>query len=365
MEQDDQAEVQVNLSLPAGVSEDQILKAVAKSGYPLQTVVSHKLRQVEHVQQQLEWGFLDRTTGDMRALDILATINLADDDPNKFRVRAGVALIIECKRSDLPYIFFTESTSPYGNFPHVAGLKSEQIEVKTDDDRSTWSLRVLHVLGLDRHKFTLGPASCATFSKCERKSQDIVLSGSDPYQSIVLPLRSAVDHYRGALTPTSTAHYFDAQIVIALSVIDAPMLSAVVSDDGTTTLQNVQWQRLWRNEPDAASPGYEYGETSAIDIVHVDYLQVYLEKHLLPFSREFAQRAHAHHEELASSKAFISGMGRDFWTNLYERLEPQKVSLPMTDRPVGENLVLSLARLARDAAKIKIENVRLRRDRHL
>ncbi|HUW88240.1 MAG TPA: hypothetical protein VMW30_07700 [Candidatus Paceibacterota bacterium] len=364
MKQDDQAEVQASLSLPAGVSEDQILKAVAKSGYPLQTVVSHKLRQVERVQQQPEWGFLDRTTGDMRALDILATINLADDNPNKFRVRAGVALLIECKRSDLPYVFFTESESPYGNFPHVSGLKSELLVVKTDDDRSTWNLPILFTLGLDRHKFILSPSSCVTFSRCERKGQDIVLSGSDPYQSIVLPLRSAVDHYRSALTPPSTAHYFDAQLVVALSVIDAPMLSAVVSDDGTTTLQNVQWQRLWRNEPDAATPSYEHGETSAIDIVHVDYLEEYLESHLLPFSREFAQRAHAHHEELASSKAFIRGMGQDSWTNLHERLEPQKVSLPMTDRKVQENLVLSVARLARDGAKIKKENVRLRRNRH-
>ena len=351
-----------SLVLPPGVSEHQVVRAVNQSGYPLQSVVSHKLRQLNNLGLQPEWGYRDRTTGEMRALDLLAVVDFSGEDLNRFRVRPAAALLIECKKAELPYIFFAEDQAPYGQFPHVAGLKSESITFKTDDDRSTWSLPILEALDLRHHAFVREPAACSTFSRCERKGKDIILSGSDPYQSVVLPLRSATDYYRKSLVPIHTPYYFDAHIVLAVCVIDAPMLAATIASDGSHLLKNVQWQRLWRNEPEPDSFKAQFGQTSAIDIVHVDFLDEYLTGHVLPFAEEFAQRSHEHAEELATGLAFASGMGEDSFSNLATRMEPRKLSVRMPE-VVETSTGKALLSLGRSVFVTELANMKRRRKR--
>lgn len=354
------------LVLPPGVTKEQVYQAISHSGYPLQTVVSHRLRAIEGISSQSEWGFLDRTTGEMRALDLLCIADLSDDNPNKYRVRPAVAALIECKRSDLPYVFFSEANTPFGHYPVVAGLPSETVDFKTDDDRSTWCYPILEALGLSRHEFIRAPKSCTTLSKCERKGKDLVLSGSDSYQSIVLPLRSALQHYQTSITPTHTPYYFDAQLVVAVVVLDAPMVAANVTDTGEFTVENVPWQRLWRNEPGSgAGIAREHGQTSAIDFVHIDFLEDYFKKHLLPFGREFAELAHSHAEELASGKAFAHGMGGDPFTDLATRMQPRAMPLPPPGEIIPKSVPRNLIILVKDLANITRSNLVLRaRRRH-
>ncbi|GAB2590948.1 hypothetical protein [Microlunatus antarcticus] len=362
MSDENAEETDAELTLPAGITAAQVNQAILRSGYPLQTVVTHKVSAIDGLVSKSEWGFRDRFSGEMRAIDLQCFVDLSDGDPNRYRVRPGVAALIECKRSELPYVFFSEATVPFGNFPVVAGLRSDDLEFKTDDDRSTWALPILQSFDLTWHDFVRSAASCTTLSKCERsKGKDLVLSGSDAYQSLVMPLRSAVEHYCSSIKPTNQPYYFDAHLVLGIAVLDAPMLAATIGSDGQLALSNVQWQRLWRNEPVSGTEfAREHGETSAIDIVHVDFLDEYLQSHLLPFGRAFAELAQTHAEELASGRAFARGMGENSFTGIAERMEPRSAPLPPPPVRVTHSAPRASINLAVDLVKLVRSNLRTR-----
>jgi len=94
----------------AGISEDQIVSAVQKSGYPLQVSVSEMLRakassQGSRFLVQEEWSYADDDTKGLRSIDLRADLILHSYDPQP-RVRPQLNLLIECKQSQLPYVFF-------------------------------------------------------------------------------------------------------------------------------------------------------------------------------------------------------------------------------------------------------------------
>lgn len=92
--------------LAAGVNEADVLGAITKSGYPLQNIVADycekgAFRTVE------EWSYLDKDSGQLRTIDVKAEKPLFDSKEGaKIRVRPGLVLLIECKQSQLPYVFF-------------------------------------------------------------------------------------------------------------------------------------------------------------------------------------------------------------------------------------------------------------------
>ena len=109
--------------LSKGVSVDAVQAAIDKSGCPLQTVLGNLLRDDFAVQD--EWSFLDRDTKELRAIDLHAGKELFDrtrlnESP---RVRPSINLLVECKQSELPYVFFL-SPKPYWTpeFPLISGL---------------------------------------------------------------------------------------------------------------------------------------------------------------------------------------------------------------------------------------------------
>jgi hypothetical protein len=313
-----------SLLLP-GLTWGQLRTAARKSGYPLQTTVSRVLQGRFRIQS--EWGFFDRVTQEMRSIDLKARLELCDSDiVNSTRARPTLDLLIECKQAELPYVFFDHEEKIIEDFPQVSGLRSGNIRLWTDDDESTWELPVLHTLDLGLHPFVIDPPGCSTFSKCARKGADIQLSGTDAYHGLVLPIRSAVQHAVQANAPVATAHYFDATLVLGLAVLDAPMIAVHSGANGDPSLAQVSWRRVWRHEPRLDAAGRRHGETSAIDIVHIDFLEDYLQSHLIPFAEEYALRVLRHDEELAEGQGFASGMGNDSFIRLEERLQPRTVT---------------------------------------
>ena len=101
--------------LGGGVTEEKLNIAVLKSGYPLQTRVAIALKDNFFVQE--EWSFIDNQTDEVRTIDLLAEKHLFDKQ-QKVRVRPILNLIIECKQSELPYIFFlANEVRTLPNFP--------------------------------------------------------------------------------------------------------------------------------------------------------------------------------------------------------------------------------------------------------
>ena len=300
---------------------EQVEHAISRSGYPLQTALSELLR--EDFQVLPEWGYRDRFSDQLRTLDMLAIHGLYPDDvASQPRTRPSLALLIECKRSDLPYVFFAEPAyrSHKYEFPRISGLESNDITITTDGDLPTWTYTVAYALGLSEAEFITNVGSCSTFSKCVRKGPDLELSGSEPYQGIVLPLMSAMEYFQQVSTPTHHPHYFDAYLAMAVAVIDGPMTSYDIKN---SILESVSWCRVFRNEPGPDSPVHAHlGALSMIDIVHRQYFQTYLLEHLLPFAKLFAGAVMRHDVELAEGRAFVSGYGFENLANLERRMQP-------------------------------------------
>ncbi|HKO36395.1 MAG TPA: hypothetical protein VJV21_07945 [Pyrinomonadaceae bacterium] len=265
-------------ALPSEIDETVVAEAIAASGYPLQlrvaSFLSSRFKLVE------EWAFKDRTTGELRSLDLYATMQLSDTGV----VRPGLTLLIECKRSRLPYVFFRTATPPeIQSFPAIHGLRAETLT--THAPNAQMQMPIGHLLGLGAEPFaTKGPDFCATFSKCARKGKDVELSGVDAFNNIVLPLVSALRYDADHRRLSQPQPMYFPTVTLAICVLQAPMLlTEVVS--GYRVLH--PWVRIIREEAAIGNPREQY----AIDVVHVDFLDKFLSEHLLPFVEVFRERA--------------------------------------------------------------------------
>lgn len=321
--------------LPSGLSHADLVRAVSQSGFPLQTIVARMLRQSDaRMGVTEEWSYLDPETQKARTIDILATLDLYDFVAEQQRVEPTLNALIECKQSEMPYLFFLTDEEPWiPNFPSVAGLVDQVITISTDDDTSTWSLDVLHAFELDRHPFMRAPAFAFSFSKSSRKGKKIELTGSDAYDGLMQPLLKAVQHYHVAEAPTDIAVYFRAHLVVAIAVLDAPMITVRVAE-GEQRLAFEPWVRVVRRvtqEPHRLHSHHVF----AIDVLHKDFVGTYLTRHLRPFAESFRDAVNRHQAELATCKAFASGMGANSRTGRESRLRPPRKRSRIAKPPMG------------------------------
>jgi hypothetical protein len=171
-----------------------------KSGFPLQLAIAADLRrkfgswELEHLVQE-EWSYVDRDEGKLRPADIHATVIPKKDGRKKHpRVRPDLVLIIECRQSRLPYVFF-EAPNPMIalEFPVIAGLRTNSIQLKTDRTRDTWSMEARVCLGLFQSAFvSVAPAYCHTFDRLAR-GKGFELSGIG-FNDLIPPLIKAIEH---------------------------------------------------------------------------------------------------------------------------------------------------------------------------
>jgi len=270
--------------LPQGLPEERLREAVARSGYPLQSVVAAELQKTFAVTE--EWGFPDRTTHEHRTLDIFAFKKLPEENRGGLLVAPSVALLIECKQSALPYVFFRSVVTEWGSrtrdFPTITGLQRLEIHAGDRTRETTPS----ECLGLSAEPFVAaGPPVCASLAAAAgggtRKEdkggankgegedaahhgKNIRLTGSEAYNSTLLPLIGATEHlrdyYRSATGPLHPT------VAFAVCVLDAPM---VLSDGGPQefALLMVPWVRVVRQEKIKHSQGYLHRQ-HVIDFVH-------------------------------------------------------------------------------------------------
>jgi len=314
--------------LGAGVDERDLAAAIEHSGYPLQTVTANSLRSSFAVQD--EWAYIDRDTREPRAIDIFAQRHLFNVETEQPRVRPMLNLLIECKQSDLPYIFFLSPTPPMLlEFPIVAGLAQDQIRLTTDDSAATWYFLPIHLLGLEAHRFLRDPMYCYTFSKCVRKGKELELSGSESYNSLVLPIIKALSHFQDAEEPPKTAGCFDAHLVLGIAVVNAPMVGVRVLDK-SNELGLLPWVRVVRHEYLEDLERWRRSKRLVVDIVHKDFFQKYIEDHVSPFANDFGALAMKHQKILATGRGFATGMQKDSWRDIEPRLSPRDIKAKTT-----------------------------------
>lgn len=273
--------------LPPGTSSDQVEEAIKRSGYPLQTVVASQLQSYFFVAE--EWSFLDRETKSLRALDIFAYKKLDHTLASESGIFPSLVLLVECKRSELPYIFFkSASQKDVPEFPSIQALRSDEIFIKS----STVSryFPISDCLGLKEEAFIgSGPILCTTFSKTVRKGSSLELSGSDPFNNVVLPLVNAIDHAFAYYKLSHRQDTYYPKLVLGVCVVDAPMIVADASI-APNTFTLAPWVRIVRHEVKLDVHGERVQRHYAVDIVHYGYLKQFIENHVLPFANVFAER---------------------------------------------------------------------------
>lgn len=272
-----------------------------------------------------KWSYVDKDSGQLRTIDVKAEKPLSElENGRDVKVRPSLVLLIECKQSQMPYVFFL-SRHPIrvSRCPLFAGLHTEEIAIKTNDDLSTYNVGILGALGLQFRPFLIDdPEFCTSFAKCARKSKEIELSGSDAFVSLVSPLVKALQHFYTAVKPPTTALYFDLYLTLAVAVIDAPMVGIHVQE-GSYKLLFLPWVRTVRHEYVEGAHWLDRGRSFAVDIVHKDFLQTYVENHVLSFAAEFSGLAIKHDKVLASGKGFVRGMNEKPYVELEKRLKPR------------------------------------------
>lgn len=277
-------------TLPPGLDEQALLQAIRSSGYPLQGITAYKLQQDFRVRE--EWAYVERDSKDHRRLDVFAYKSLTPHEDAKISPR--LAVLVECKRSVHPYVFFqsvTRRTAP--GFPRIAGLKRGHVSVRQRDGRRTLEAPGSIALGLRDLEFAdPGPPCCCAFSRAEMSGSKVSLSGAQPFNALVQPLVSASEHTAEMHRAAERPGRLFPTLVLSLGVLDAPMI--LVEDPAKEAVPVLApWVRLLYEETAPARPGGARYKSYALDIVHISFLDAYVADHLLPFSQAFAERASA------------------------------------------------------------------------
>lgn len=258
--------------LPAGVTAEQLEAAVRNSGYPLQRVVAEELLRDFKVTE--EWGYLDRESKEHRTLDVFGIRRLSENAG----LWLSIAVLVECKRSDLPWVFF-EAAAPEvpREFPAVAGLhgKTPEIHVPGIGSRSAPVAEFLRLadFGFVSH----GPPVCSSFARTERKGKEFDLSGAVPFNQVVLPLVSSLHHFIEQHKSVGSRDAVSACLALPICVVDGAMVS-VQGGPETPRLGMCPWVRVVRQEA-AQERHWMSWRYYVVDFVHRAYLATFIKDH--------------------------------------------------------------------------------------
>jgi hypothetical protein len=299
--------------LGEGVTDTQLDAAVRLSGYPLQRVVAEQLLGTFEVTE--EWGYVDRETNDRRALDVFAHKKLKETS----YLWINLALLVECKRSDLPFVFFAAAAPKIPHeFPVVAGLRGKQPELHVKGIGST-SAPASRFLGLHDFAFVAaGPPTCSAFTRAERKGKELDLSGSVPFNQVVLPLIGALKHFLDLQKTIGSQARVPACLAHPICVVDAPMVLVEGSPEAPR-LKMCPWVRVVRQEA-IREKNEGFWRHYVIDCVHRGYVTTFVHNHMLPFAEQFAERAASVDALLSEGKAGVP----DFSEWAFADLKPWK-----------------------------------------
>lgn len=300
--------------LGGGITADQLSNAIAHSGYPLQSqVVDSVLAALQaedltaHVQE--EWSYIDSDENQVRNLDALISAELhkrtpanseEPKEPSEY-LRFTLDLLIECKQSELPFVFFVRPTG--SNRPTLGGMPHRTISVRTghDDAEFLVEMSIDDALGTYDLPLSNPELTAIAMTRAHRRGKDLELSGDEAFRGLSLPLLKAESHYLAMAEPDPRRLYFDVRTIVPIAVLRAPIV-AVRMDSGEPSLEAVPWVRMLRAEPGEALGWAHGGEVRGFDVVHVDYLATYIAQ-AVETAKQIAERATAFSQQALTGMA--------------------------------------------------------------
>jgi hypothetical protein len=232
-------------------------------------------------------------------------------------VRPALILLVECKRAELPHVFFkTAVGAKIDEFPRILALPRRFMPLK-DAKSHARQVALADILGLGDEPFLAsGPPICTSFSQAVRKGKHLVLSGANPFRRIFLPLISALVHATNYYQPGSGKHKnYWAHLTLCVAVIDGPMVVAE-PDPQNPGLCLQPWVRVVRHEVSLKDPTQRRETYYGIDVVHRAFLPQFLRQHLLPFANTFGDRVERMHEVLFEGQGLVTDLAEWDWTEV-------------------------------------------------
>lgn len=321
--------------LGAGVTGEDLHSAVSRSGYPFQAVVADRLRsklseKAHHPSIQEEWSYIDADTGQARSIDILARIPLGDRDDRHGRY-PRLNLVVECKQSELPYVFFLREDPPQNlRLMRMSCSKNSLMSLMHVDEKEgqavPYSMPLHDVFSVFDYPFFDADMPWAiSISKMMRKPK-LELSGEESYRAITLPLLKAVD-YLESIAQGGSYKRSGFEINCCLAVIRAPLIGVTVHEE-VPHLLSFPWFRVTHLEP-VGDEGEAFStDVRYFDVVHESFLNEYLSI-LMDSMNPLAERMVDHFDEIVSGKGLCTGRGEDVWPSL--RPMPDDLSESMKD----------------------------------
>ncbi|MFF9864090.1 hypothetical protein ACF1G0_01470 [Streptomyces sp. NPDC013953] len=328
--------------LKAGVTGSDLLEAVRRSGYPLQAAVADKLQQALSENDiwgevQEEWAYIDRESGQARALDVFADIPLSRSAKGG-EAHCRLNILIECKQSELPYVFFLRKEAPQNSvaFPEIIGTAGPDMQIFAPVNDGKMPPNFSYLLSvhdaLACHEFQVfdnPPFHAISLTKAARRGgSKLELTGEDAYRSITLPLLKSADHL------TSIAPRGDRdpiRFLASLAVVDAPMIGTL-QHDGKNVFLAVPWVRMSYLEPfnERQSWNRTASKVRYFDVVHSSRLSRYLDV-LLKGVGACADRAIENYSVLKSGVAVMGS--EDEYVKMHELEEERRKYI--TEGPMG------------------------------
>jgi len=298
------------------MQEEAFRKAILTSGYPLQIKVAAALAQRDFYLIE-EWAYTDADEDVRRALDVFGTLVVGPNsgDSEDGEIELALALLVECKQSSHPLVFFESVVQPVlHDFPLMAGNGPARTIRISPEPASNWSVSmpVPQFLGVESMNFASAPPKTAAMSRAEAKGSKVQVSGDQPYRSLSLPLSKALTTYRTYWQQSrrSRGEAFLLRAPLGIAVVDAPLV-IVGHQEPEPVMSPVSWARLIIREPVPlkrdvwARIGYQ-----VIDVVHYTFFDNYLDSELLPFARDLRARISNAHGAVYSGETKIDGLDR-------------------------------------------------------
>lgn len=267
-------------------TEQSLLDAIHRSGYPLQARVVDVIRETFGDWQWLdaiseEWSFVDPETQQSRNLDLLIQRGLRgvnDELPHdpgvptdsRALLRHQLSLLIECKQSSLPYVFFTRPHVYPEELPIVLGAPADDIELGYAGEEPFAVTPLTDIIGYAESAQRPGHVASVAAKASFRKGGELELSGADVFRGLTLPVRKALQHYRSLCS--TPRFYCTVRYTYPVVVLDAPMYA--YSSDGE--LSPVDVVRVALTEPSEEAWDTTFNTSHSLDFVKLDHLAVYL-----------------------------------------------------------------------------------------
>lgn len=281
----------VSSILRAGVTEETLIAAIKSSGHPTQSIVADKLRSaLSHTKGpaivQEEWSFEDTDQKIVRQLDAWASKSLRDvSDANPYDphrptemrslLRYELDLFVECKHSELPYVFFLRDGGRNTSVPRIWGFPHEHIKYGKSIDRLNIDTPTTDFVADHGQDYADGMPVAVSVSKAHRKGGGLELSGEEVFRSLTLPVLKAVDYFRDQ-TISESKLYRDIRFLAPIVVLEAPIVGVRLID-GEPTVEALNAVRLSVTRPRAESKRYEgSNQVLGVDFVGVDFMDEYV-----------------------------------------------------------------------------------------